>query len=164
MSYYLTVVDNYNKIVPKFNERDDREYEQFIKFLTEAVEHTCGLLDETLQQQFNTMMLNDDSIVNSYYMDLMSNVRKGEITHIPNSDLENLSKQQLIFGELVRNYIERMSCGYVGVKTTCIIWDTILLKTRKDPGDLVVSFCILMFLAKKELLKCGNIIEFCKVF
>lgn len=48
MSYYLTVVDNYNKVVPKFNERDDREYEQFIKFIVEAVEHTCGMLDESL--------------------------------------------------------------------------------------------------------------------
>ena len=58
----------------------------------------------------------------------MANVRKGTITHIPNADLD-LTKQQLILGELVRSFVERMSVGYVPVKVTEVLWDTILIKT-----------------------------------
>lgn len=34
----------------------------------------------------------EDSEISSFYMDLMTNVRRGDITHIPNADL-TLSKQ-----------------------------------------------------------------------
>lgn len=60
-------------------------------------------------------------------MDLMLNVRRGEITHIPNADL-TLTKQQVIFGELLRSFIDRMSVGFINIKATMTIWDSMLIK------------------------------------
>jgi hypothetical protein len=64
----------------------------------------------------------------------------------------------------VRNFLERLSVGYVNIKTTCVIWDTLLLKTRKDPGDVIVAFALIMLHYKQDLMACSNIIEMCKVF
>ena len=98
-----------------------------------------------------------DKEVDTFYMDLMSNVRRGEITHIPNADLI-LSKQELIFGELMRSFVERMSVGFINVKATMIIWDSILIKVIKDPSDLIVSFCLILFHFKADIMRCKNIL------
>ena len=98
-----------------------------------------------------------------YYMDLMANVRRGEITHIPNADLP-LSKQSIIFGELLRLFIERMSIGFVNIKLSLIIWDILLIKVVKDPKDLLISFDLILLFYKVEIMRCKNILEVVKIF
>ena len=53
-------------------------------------------------------------------MDLLSNVRKSGPGHLHNLDLK-ISKQKVIFGELIRGFLERMSVGFVSVRLTCVI-------------------------------------------
>lgn len=44
-------------------------------------------IDGALSLKLKEMLEYEDEEVKSYFMDLMTNVRKGEITHIPNADL-----------------------------------------------------------------------------
>jgi hypothetical protein len=74
----------------------------------------------------------EDEEIYTFYMDLMLNVRRGEITHIPNAEL-SLTKQQLIFGELLRGFVDRMSVSFVNIKVSMILWDAILIKVIKSP-------------------------------
>lgn len=49
-------------------------------------------IDPEMCQKLKDMLDFEDEEIYSFYMDLMLNVRRGEITHIPNADL-TLSKQ-----------------------------------------------------------------------
>jgi len=89
-------------------------------------------IDPELGTLVAKLMEYEDEEIDNFYMDLMLNVRRGDITHIPNADL-TLTKQQIIFGELVRSFLNRMSVGFVNIKVTMILWDTILIKTNKQP-------------------------------
>ena len=91
-------------------------------------------------------------------MDLLSNVRKSGPGHLHNLDLK-ISKQKVIFGELIRGFLERMSVGFVSVRLTCVIWDSILIKTVKEPNDLFVAFAIVVSQLKQDLLDAPNILH-----
>lgn len=90
-------------------------------------------------------------------MDLMLNVRRGEITHIPNADL-TLTKQQVIFGELIRSFIDKLSVGFISVKATMVIWDALMIKQVKDVNDLIVSFVLILVHYKADLMRCKNVL------
>mmetsp|Transcript_38282 Transcript_38282/g.28203 ORF Transcript_38282/g.28203 Transcript_38282/m.28203 type:complete len:111 (-) Transcript_38282:510-842(-) len=109
------------------------------------------------------MMEAEDEEIDNFYMDLMLNVRRGDITHIPNADL-TLSKQQIIFGELLRSFVDRMSVGFVNIKVTFIIWDSLFIKINKQPSDLLVAFALVLFHYKTDLLRCRNMVQVTKVF
>ena len=78
--------------IPKFNERDETEYEGFIIKNLENLNQVLTTIDRDLAAHLQNLLSIDDSQVNTFYMDLMADVRKGEIIHIPNGDLK-LSKQ-----------------------------------------------------------------------
>ena len=90
-------------------------------------------------------------------MDLMLNVRRGEITHIPNADL-TLTKQQVIFGELLKTFIERMSVGFINIKASYVIWDALFIKETRETSDLIIAFCLVLYHLKIDILRCSNIL------
>jgi len=94
-------------------------------------------------KRLRDMLDMEDEEINSYYMDLMLNVRRGEITHIPNADL-TINKQWVIFGELMRSFIDRMSVGFINIKATMVIWDAILIKQVRSPADLLTAFVLIL--------------------
>ena len=79
------------------------------------------------------------------------------MTHIPNTDL-TLTKQQIIFGELLRGFIERMSVGMINIRASLIIWDFILIKVQRDPQDLIVAFVLILAHLKADIMRCRNIL------
>ena len=64
----------------------------------------------------------------------------------------------------MRSFVERMSVGFINVKATMIIWDSILIKVIKDPSDLIVSFCLILFHFKADIMRCKNILQVVNVF
>jgi len=77
----------------------------------------------------------EDNEIITFHMDLLSNVRKSGPGHIHNLDLR-MSKQKVIFGEFVRSFIERLSCGLVNIRVTCVIWDFMLIKNNRSKEDM----------------------------
>ena len=121
------------------------------------------MIDPELGKRLQALLEFEDDELESYYMDLMLNVRRGEITHIPNADLP-LSKQQIIFGELLRSFVERMSVGFINVRASYILWDAIFIKQVKDPSDLLVAFALILQHFKADVMRCVNILQVVKMF
>lgn len=69
------------------NERDSRDYEKFIRNIIIGLEGIMEGIDSEMGKQLKEMLEYEDDEIKSHYMDLMSNVRRGEITHIPNAEL-----------------------------------------------------------------------------
>lgn len=105
----------------------------------------------------------EDDEVHTFYMDLMLNVRRSEITHIPNADL-TISKQWVIFGELIRSFIDRMSVGFINIKATMVIWDALLIKQQRSPADLLTAFVLVVQHLKPDIMRCRNILQVVKLF
>jgi hypothetical protein len=137
--------------------RDSRDYEKFIRNIMMAIEGIMGSIDEEMGLKLKEMLEFEDDELQSYYLDLMTNVRRGEITHIPNADL-TLSKQQVIFGEQLKSFIERMSVGFINVKASMVLWDAMLIKIVKEPSDIITAFALILFHFKADFIRCKNIL------
>jgi hypothetical protein len=57
-----------------------------------------------------------------------------------------------------------MSCGYVNVKCTLVIWDILLIKVVKDSNDLLVAFNMILLYLKTDVMRCNNILQVVKIF
>lgn len=147
----------YSQAVPRVNERDSRDYEKFIRNVIMGLEGIMEGIDSEMGRQLKEMLEYEDDEIKSHYMDLMSNVRRGEITHIPNAEL-TLTKQQVIFGELLKSFVERMSVGYINVKATMVLWDAMLIKLAKEPSDILTAFALILLHFKADFLRCKNIL------
>lgn len=161
--YYISLMNAFSETAPQVNPRNERDYENYINKLLSGLEVILKSIDSELAFRIKEFLAIEDAAVSQFYLDLLSNVRKGEITHIPNADL-TLSKQQVILGEVVRSFIDRMSVGFTNIKLSCILWDFILIKPVKDQTDLILAFGLIMFNFKEDILRCSNIIEFVGCF
>jgi len=59
--------------------------------MTDGIVAIVSLIDPEMGKRLKDLLEFEDDEIETYYMDLMLNVRRGEITHIPNADL-TLSK------------------------------------------------------------------------
>lgn len=55
--------------------------------MTEGITAISELVDPEMGKRLRDLLEFEDEDIHTYYMDLMLNVRRGEITHIPNADL-----------------------------------------------------------------------------
>eukprot|EP00347_Sterkiella_histriomuscorum_P021263 403334621 len=164
VSFFLTFMENvYNKVVPKIYDRDEREYEKMIRNMSQGIVAITQSIDQEMGKRLKDLLEFEDDDIHTYYMDLMLNVRRGEITHIPNADL-TLTKQQVIFGELLRAFVDRVSCGFVTVKTTMVLWDTLLIKQVKDASDILTAFALILLHYKTDVMRCRNVLQLVSMF
>ena len=77
--------------MPKFYERDEREYEKNMRSVTDSSVNVAEQVDQELGKRLRALLDFEDDEITTYYMDLMLNVRRGDLAHIPNTDL-TLSK------------------------------------------------------------------------
>lgn len=88
VSFFITFLEQiYAKTVPKIYDRDEREYEKLIRNMIEGVTAIADMIDPEIGKRLKGLLDFEDDEIQTYYMDLMLNVRRGEITHIPNADL-----------------------------------------------------------------------------
>jgi hypothetical protein len=55
--------------------------------MSEGITAISEMVDLEIGKRLRDLLEFEDEEIHSYYMDLMLNVRRGEITHIPNADL-----------------------------------------------------------------------------
>ncbi|CDW76254.1 UNKNOWN [Stylonychia lemnae] len=164
VSFLITYIEQiYSKVVPKIYERDEREYERLVRNMTEGIVAIAGIIDQEMGKRLKDLLDFEDDEIQTYYMDLMLNVRRGDITHIPNADL-TLTKQQVIFGELLRGFVERMSVGFINVKATSVLWDLLLIKQQRSASDLLTAFALILFHFKAEIMRCKNVLQIVTLF
>ena len=149
------------EIVEEVNEKDEIAYETYINGIIDKLLEVCEEIDPKLKEKLTELLSIEDSAIKTFHMDLMANVR-GE-NHLSNLDLR-MSKQKVIFGELLRSFIERMSVGFVNIRVSCVIWDYILLKTNKNRDDLFVAFAVLLNIIKQDVYSSANVLELEKAF
>ncbi|CAI2363988.1 unnamed protein product [Moneuplotes crassus] len=161
MSFYLSFLKVRMQIVDEVNEKDETVYEAYINHIIENLQKYLEEIDPELNKQFTDLLSIDDEAIKTYHMDLLVSTR-GE-NNLANLDLR-MTKQKVIFGELLRGYIERCSVGFVNVKVSCVIWDFILLKENKSKEDLFITFALILKIIKQDVLDCNNIIDLERVF
>ena len=163
VSFMVTLLEQVHpKVAPKLSDRDERAYEVYIRNVIEGVCAAADQVDAETGKRLRSMLEIEDEEITAYYMDLMLNVRRGEVTHIPNADL-SISKQQLVLGELLRSFVDRMSAGFLNVKATMIVWDAILIKQVRSPADLLTAFALVLQHLKGDFMRCRNVLQVAKL-
>mmetsp|Transcript_24101 Transcript_24101/g.24023 ORF Transcript_24101/g.24023 Transcript_24101/m.24023 type:complete len:155 (+) Transcript_24101:3-467(+) len=115
MSFYLSFLKVRMQIVDEVNEKDETVYEAYINHIIENLQKYLEEIDPELNKQFTDLLSIEDEAIKTYHMDLLVSTR-GE-NNLANLDLR-MTKQKVIFGELLRGYIERCSVGFVNVKVS----------------------------------------------
>lgn len=54
--------------------------------------------------------------------------------------------------------MDRLSVGYVNVKTTMVLWDTLLIKQVKDASDILIAFSLILLHHKTDFMRCRNVL------
>jgi len=115
ISFYISVLRVRMEIVDEVNEKDEGAYEGYINHIIDKLMDTLGGIDPKLQQKVTELLAIEDQAIKTFHMDLVVSTR-GE-KNLSNLDLR-MSKQKVIFGELLRSFIERCSSGFVNVRVT----------------------------------------------
>lgn len=160
ISFYITVLRTRMLIVDEVDDRDAAAYETYINYIIDKLLEHWGDVDPNLRTKLEDLLSIEDNEIKTFHMDLLSSVRGND--HISNLDLR-ISKQKVIFGELLRSFLERWSVGFVDVRTTWVIWDFILVKNNKSKDDLFIAFALLLNMIKQDVLDSENIIQLEKV-
>lgn len=115
VSFYISVLRVRMQIVDEVNEKDESDYELYINSIIEKLLETCDGIDPKLKEKINELLEIEDAAIKTFHMDLLASVR-GE-NHLSNLDLR-MSKQKVIFGELLRSFLERLSVGFVNIRVS----------------------------------------------
>lgn len=161
MSFYLSMLKIRMQIVDEVNEKDETAYEAYINHIIDTLLNFLKGVDPDLAKQVTDLLAIEDEAIKSYHMDLLVSTR-GE-NNLSNLDLR-MTKQKVIFGELLRGFIERCSVGFVNLKVSCVIWDFIMIKENKSKDDLFITFALILKILKQDVLDCKNIIDLERVF
>ena len=156
VSFYISTLRVRQQIVDEVNEKDEHAYEGYINYIIESLLGFCEIIDPALKQRMDELLAIEDSEIKTFHMDLLASVR-GQ-NHLSNLDLR-ISKQKVIFGELLRSFLERCSVGFVNVRTSCVIWDFILIKNNKSKDDLFIAFALILNMIKQDVFDSANIIH-----
>ena len=104
VSFYISSLKIRSEIVDVVNESDEGAYEGYITHIIDRLMEFTKEIDPNLAQKLTDLLAVEDDAIKTFHMDLMVS-KRGE-HNLTNLDLR-MSKQKVIFGELLRQFLER---------------------------------------------------------
>jgi len=161
ISFYISTLRVRMQIVDECNEKEESVYEAYINHIIDTLLSFCKQIDPSLEKKITDLLAIEDEAIKTHHMDLLVSTR-GE-KNLANLDLR-MTKQKVIFGELLRGFLERWSVGFVNVRVSCVIWDFILLKDNKSKDDLFIAFALILNIIKQDVYDWVNVIDLERIF